>query len=210
MILKVWYWFRKSLLDILLPIACGTFIYFVAVLDHHPWHHNHQYCLHIHHHQHQRPFWAKNSLHTTASMGMVVKTPFYTWCPDDYILHLVSFHDHGHDHHAVTVIIITAVVTLHVGRQCSHPCRGRSLHSGDAAIKQPRHRRQQHKRQHDININTRVFITKVNLKQKLNNPWVTSSTCPHKSCCSSRTIPDEEEDKAENKEGGVFQGDLKW
>ena len=131
---------------------------------------------------------------------MVVKTPFYTWCPDDYILHLVSFHDHGHDHHAVTVIIITAVVTLHVGRQCSHPCRGRSLHSGDAAIKQ------HHKRQHDININTRVFITKVNLKQKLNNPWVTSSTCPHKSCCSSRTIPDEEEDKAENIGGGCFSG----
>ena len=146
------------------------------MLDHHPWHHNHQYCLHIHqyclhihHHQHQRPFWAKNSLHTTASMGMVVKTPFYTWCPDDYILHLVSFHDHDHHHHAVTVIIITAVVTLHVGRQCSHPCRGRSLHSGDAAIKQPRHRRQQHKRQHDININTRVFITKV-------NTWSRSST----------------------------------
>ena len=36
-----------------------------------------------------KPFCAEDSLHTSASMSVVVKSPFYTWRPDYHnILHL--------------------------------------------------------------------------------------------------------------------------
>ena len=43
-----------------------------------------------------KPFCAKNSFHTTTSVGMVVKPPFYTWGPGHQIHHHIHHWGPGH------------------------------------------------------------------------------------------------------------------
>ena len=101
-----------------------------------------------------KPFCAEDGLHTPASVSVVVKPPFYTRCPGFpfYFLYIFLYILHTVSCVLLSVIIlilinhiVTSIVTLHVVKLCFHPCRGRSLHTGDAAIRKRNSINQCHK-----------------------------------------------------------------